>query len=260
MLSRILFFSSLLALGARADDLVHTELRRFPAAEATQGVAVDGTHFYAVANRAIGKYRKDTGKRVALWRDEKGGRFRHLNAGIVIEGRLYCAHSNFPTIPEESSVEIWDVATLEHVESLPFPDPPGSLTWVDRRGEAWYACFAHYRSSGDPARSRVVRYDAAWRPQARWSFPPSLIERFAGSSASGGAFGPGGLFVSGHDARELYLLELPAEEGELRWIGTVPMSAAGQAFAWDRSPGNEGVLYAIERKTREVIVSRVAKQ
>jgi hypothetical protein len=36
------------------------------------------------------------------------------------------------------------------------------------------------------------------------------------------------------------------------------MSAAGQAFAWD--PTGEGILYSIQRKTKEVIVSRVFRQ
>jgi len=103
----------------------------------------------------------------------------------------------------------------------------------------------------------VVKFDAQWREQARWSFPSKLIERFAGNSCSGGNFGPGGhLFVTGHDAPELYILDLPTKGGELAWIDTIPISAAGQAFAWDR--GADGVLYSIQRKTKEVIVSRVA--
>lgn len=246
-----------LPVAGAADDWRHEELRRFPAPEAHQGVAVDAIHFYAIANRAIGKYRKDTGKRVAGWEDAPGGRFRHLNAGVVLDGRLYCAHSNFPKQPEESSVEIWDAETMRHVGTIPFAKPPGSLTWVDRRDGFWFACFAHYRSSGDPSDSRIVKFDAAWEPLSEWRFPQALIERFAGSSASGGSFGPQDvLFVSGHDAKELYPLDLPEGGGEARWIETVPMSAAGQAFAWDRSA--PGILYAIQRKTKEVIVSRIS--
>jgi len=40
------------------------ELRRFKAAEARQAVAVDAHHFYAIDNRAIGKYDKRTGERI----------------------------------------------------------------------------------------------------------------------------------------------------------------------------------------------------
>lgn len=253
-------FSAVLCLAgpASAADWHHAELRRFPAAEAIQGVAVDESHFYAITNRAIGKYRKDTGARVGGWEDAPDGRLRHLNAGFVLDGRLYCAHSNFPARPEESSLEIWDAASMRHLESRPFEKPPGSLTWVDRHGSGWVACFAHYAKTSDPALTRVVSYDAAWQPGATWRFPDALIRRFAGSSASGGSFGPGGhLFVTGHDARELYVLDLPEGGGEAVWRDTIAISAAGQAFAWDRSPGGAGTLYSIQRKTREVIVSRV---
>jgi len=234
----------------------HEELRRFKASEAHQGVAVDAEHFYAITNHEIGKYRKDTGERVAGWDGGKDGRIKHLNAGVVLDGRLYCAHSNFPSIPEESSVEIWDTATMQPVGSHPFEKPPGSLTWVDRRNGAWFACFAHYKKTSDPALSRVVKFDAQWKALETWTFPPPLIERFAGNSSSGGSFGPGGhLFVTGHDATEMYVLDVPASGGEMMWRATIPISAAGQAFAWER--GEDGVLHSIQRKTKEVIVSRI---
>ncbi|MCX7008197.1 MAG: hypothetical protein NTY53_13285 [Kiritimatiellaeota bacterium] len=234
----------------------HAELRRFKAQEANQGVAVDKEFFYAIDSHAIGKYRKDTGARVGGWDGGKGGSIKHLNAGVVLDGKLYCAHSNFPKMPEESSVEIWDVATMKHIDAHVFTNPPGSLTWADRQGADWVACFAHYRKTSDPALSRVVRFDAEWKQQANWKFPATLIQRFAGNSSSGGAFGPGGhLFVTGHDARELYVLDLPQAGDELLWNATLPISASGQAFAWDRTEA--GLFYAIERKTREVIVSRI---
>jgi len=237
----------------------HEELRRFPAKEAHQGVAVDAEHFYAITNRAIGKYRKSDGERVGGWEDPKGGSMIHLNAGLVIEGRLYAAHSNFPRAPWESSLEIWDVESMEPLESRAFEDAPGSLTWIVPDGEGWLACFAHYRRDSDPALSRVVRFDGSWDTVASWTFPADLIERFAGYSASCGAYGPEDLlFVTGHDARELYVLA-PPDPGrdELEWIDTIEISAPGQAFAWD--PSEPGLLYAIERRTREVIVSRVSR-
>jgi len=234
----------------------HEELGRFKAAEANQGVAVDAEFFYAIDNHAIGKYRKDNGLRVGGWDGGKAGRIKHLNAGQVRDGRLYCAHSNFPAVPEQSSVEIWDTETLQLVDSHHFERPLGSLTWALPRGEEWYACFAHYKSTSDPARSRVVLLDAQWQPTKTWAFPTELIRRFAGSSASGGGFGPEGrLFVTGHDAKELYLLDLPKSGTVLDWQATVPISAEGQAFCWD--PVAPNTLYSISRRTREVIVSRV---
>ncbi|MFM8470312.1 MAG: sialidase family protein [Limisphaerales bacterium] len=247
----------------------HEELRRFKATEANQGVAVDAEFFYVNDNHTLGKYRKDTGTRVAGWDGGKGGRIQHLNAGGVIGGRLYCAHSNFPKRPEESSVEIWDTATMQPVGAQRFEQPPGSLTWAvplpesaDKRFPAtaggWLACFAHYKSTSDPARSVVQRFDASWKLLASWSFPAELIQRFAGSSASGGEFGPGGnLFVTGHDAKELYVLGFPATGAVLEWTATIPISAEGQAFAWD--PVETNLLYSISRPRREVIVSRVTQ-
>lgn len=248
----------MLSLSAFAGDWQHTELRRFNAAEANQGVAVDKQHFYAITNHAIGKYRKDNGERVAGWDGDKNGRIKHLNAGVVFDGKLYCAHSNFPALPEKSSVEIWDTATMQPIDKQVFDDPPGSLTWVDRKDGAWFACFAHYKKTSDPAKSVVVKFGTQWQEQARWHFPAKLIERFAGNSSSGGSFGPGGhLFVTGHDATELYVLDVPASGDELVWSATIPISAAGQAFAWDR--GEDGVLYSIQRKTKEVILSQIVE-
>lgn len=241
----------------RGLKLGYEELRRYPAAEAHQGVAVDAEHFYAISNRAIGKYRKDNGERVVGWEEVKGGRLKHLNAGLVLDGRLFCAHSNFPELPPRSSVEIWRVDSLKHVESIDLSHEQGSLTWVDRRGAFWYACFAEYAKTGDPANTRLVKFDKDWQRLTEWRFPREAVVRFGGSSSSGGAFGPGGyLYFSGHDARELYLVDLPENGAAPVWLGALPVSAPGQAFAWD--PAVPGQVFGIERKTREVILGRVS--
>lgn len=257
--SAIVLFLAVTTGHANEPTWQHTELRRFAATEAHQGVAVDGEHFYAISNREIGKYRKSDGQHVAGWKGAPDGPIQHLNSGIVSGGRLYVAHSNFPNQPSESSLEIWDTQTMLPVDRHVFTDAPGSLTWIVPEGGGWLACFAHYRSHSDPAKSRVVRYDREWQVRAIWSFPSALIERFAGSSSSGGALGPEGrLFLTGHDAKELYLVALPdTPEGEIKWERTVPISAEGQAFAWD--PDASGILYSISRKHREVIVSKVLR-
>lgn len=237
----------------------HEELKRFKADEAKQGVAVDGDFFYAITNEAIGKYRRDTGEKVGAWQDAKDGHIKHLNAGVVLEGKLHCAHSNFPAMPMQSSVEIWDTQTMQHVQTIDLSEVGGSLTWVDQRDGAWFACFAHYAKTSDPARTRVVQFDLKWQKKAEWKFPAEMIAQFGKNSSSGGSFGPGGnLFITGHDAPELYVLNPPEKDAELQWQATIPISAHGQAFAWDRT--KEGMLYAIERKTHEVIVSRVSMQ
>jgi hypothetical protein len=236
----------------------HEALKRFQAQEAHQGVAVDEAHFYAITNAAIGKYRKDNGERVAGWKEEKEGRLKHLNAGLVLDGKLYCAHSNFPEIPEKSSVEVWDPQTMQHLESIDVTLEVGSLTWVDRREGVWYACYAQYAKTGDPEKSRVATFDAQWKKIGEFKFPAAVVEKFGKNSSSGGSFGPDGhLFITGHDAQELYVLDLPAKGDTLIFKDTIPISAHGQAFAWDRA--EPGVLYSIDRKTSEVIVSRITK-
>lgn len=259
----LFLFSSSLVAEETAALWKHEELRRFPADEAKQGVAADDEFLYVISNTAIGKYRKTTGEKVAAWKQEKGGPLSHLNAGIVHDGKLYCAHSNFPTIPSTSSVEIFDPQTMTHEGNISLGIAPGSLTWVDFHDGHWYACFAHYskdkpRTGRGPESTEVVRYDTEWRRTRGWVFPAPMLEVFGGSSCSGGAFGPEGLlFATGHDAKILFALELPKSGAILKLVEQIPISAEGQAFCWD--PTDETILYSLSRKASEVIVSRVTK-
>jgi len=239
------------------------ELRRIPAAEARQGVAADAAHVYAIANHAIGKYRKDTGARVAGWSCPEGEPLIHLNAGIVIGGRLYAAHSNFPGVPMWGSVETWDPVTLAPAGTVSLGRTDGSLTWIDRRQDRWLACLVHYgKKGGEPGRgpewTRIVEFDDAWREVGGWVLPAELMAKLGarGYSCSGGAIGPQGyLYVTGHDDPELYVLAFPAQGSVLRWIATVPVPAEGQGFCWD--PVEPGVIYLLSRRTKEIIVGRV---
>lgn len=242
------------------------EIRRIPAPEARQGVAADGTHLFAINNHALGQYRQDTGERVRGWECPEGDPLIHLNAGIVHAGRLYCAHSNYPGVPHVSSVEIWDAATLVHVGTHSFGRTDGSLTWLDRHGGRWVACFVHYgKKGGEPGKgpewTRLVEFDDAWRPTGRgWVFPAALVAHLGGRgySVSGGAFGPDGrLFATGHDEPELYVLEFPPAGGELRWVATVPVPIEGQAFGW--SPDGDGIIWFVARKSREIVAGRLSR-
>lgn len=236
------------------------EIRRFKAEEASQGVAVDAGFIYVIGNSEIGRYRKDTLEKTGTWNQPKGGPIIHLNAGIVKDGRLYCAHSNFPGIPMTSSVEVWDTATMQHVDSHSLGIDMGSLTWIEPGPEGWLACFAHYskdkpRTGRDPAWTEIVQFDAQWRRTGGWVFPETLTAHFGGSSCSGGATGPEGyLYVSGHTWRELYVMQFPEAGSVMRWLDTLTMSAEGQAFNWD--PAQPDLHYGIIKRTREVVISR----
>ncbi len=239
----------------------HQEIRRYAVPEARQGVAVDDTFFYAITNSAIGKYRRDDGTRVAGWACEEGKPLIHLNAGIVVGDRLYCAHSNYPGIPSTGSVEIFDTATLKHLDSHSFGHGYGSFTWLDRRDGAWYACFAYYGNRAqepgrDPSWTQVVKFDDQWRREAAWVFPAEVVEKFHDYSCSGGAFGPDGrLYITGHDNPELYVLAFPDAGSTFVRVDTISIPAEGQAFAWD--PTDPWVMWSILKRTHEVIVGRV---
>ena len=200
-------------------------IRRYPAPEARQAVAVDATHFYAIDNRRIGKYEKASGTKVGEWQDAEGGPFIHLNSGVVIDGRLYCAHSNYPGVPMVSSIEVWDTGTLRHVQSIPVGTGRGSATWIDRHDGAWWVMYAHYPApNGEPGKgpeySVLVRYDTEWRETGAWAFPKAVVARWDGMSSSGGVWtADGRLITAGHHAPELHVLRLPDGRRDARARG-----------------------------------------
>jgi hypothetical protein len=234
------------------------EIRRFSAPEARQAVAVDDAHFYAIDNRRIGKYDRFTGARVGGWEGPADGPIRHLNSGVVIDGRLYAANSNYPERPMVSSVEIWDVATMQHVDSHSFGIHAGSLTWIDRREGFWWVVFANYENqAGEPGRgvewTVLERYDDQWRRTGGWTLPAALVARLRPYSNSGGSWGADErLYLTGHDAGELYVVELPRSGSVMNWVGTIRATHEGQGFAWDTS--RERTLFGIRRSSLEVVV------
>jgi hypothetical protein len=232
-------------------------LRTYEAPEASQGVAADAQHFYAVDNSVLAKYDIGKGQRVDGWDGRERGLLRHLNSCIVLAGRLWCANSNYPQTPMASSVEVFDAATLDHVESHSLGmTEEGSLTWFDRYAEGWIAGFAHYDESGglafkDHTFSGVVVFDSAWRRTGGWQFPKSVMDRMAPYAASGGALGPDGwLYLLGHDRPEMYVVGPPAMGPVLIHIATIDLEAEGQAFAWAQD--GTRTIYTVDRRNRLV--------
>lgn len=242
---------------AQPQDLHFEEQERLSASEAHQAVAVDAHYVYAIDNQSIGKYEKASGERVDGWKGEENGPVRHLNSGVVIDDTLYCAHSNFPNVPMVSSIEMWEVDSMEHVGRHAFGLYKGSATWVDRRDGDWWVVFAHYEGEGGvedkgPEWTALVRFDDEWRAKGGWGFPSEVIDRFRPYSNSGGAWGPDGrLYVTGHDAAEVYLLERPEAGGTLDYVNTIEFPGEGQGIAWD--PSETGVLYGISRSQRQIV-------
>jgi hypothetical protein len=241
-------------------------LQRMPIKEARQAVAVDADAFYAVDNTTIAKYDKKTGNLIVKWDGAAAGTI-HLDSGVVADGKIYCAHSNYPAWPMVSSVEIFDAQSLKHIQSRSLGIDRGSLTWLDRDAQGrWWGAFANYNrvfdkstiAYGNKYNTQVVRFDAGWRVAEAWVFPDALVEKFDDMSNSGGSWGPDGkLYVTGHDNPELYVMELPEIGGTLKWVGTIPLEIGGQGIAFDHT--QPGVIYGIIRKKEgnEVTVSRV---
>jgi hypothetical protein len=93
----------------------------------------------------------------------------------------------------QSSIEIFDTATLQHLDSHGLGSGHGSATWIGTRDDAWWVAFAHYAGKGgDPGRgpehTKLVQYDRTWRELDAWTFPKAVIDRWDGMSSSGGAW------------------------------------------------------------------------
>jgi hypothetical protein len=228
-------------------------LRVLPAPEASQGAAADARHVYAIGNSVIAKYELESGRRVGEWSGPRNGPIRHLNSCLADRARIWCANSNYSQTPMGSSIEVFDAATLAHVDShsLGMMDE-GSLTWFDRYRDGWIAGFAHYDGTGGvPFKnhrfSSVVWFDAQWRRSGGWLFPATAIERMAPYAASGGAIGPDGwLYLLGHDRPEMYVVARPAMGPTLIHLATIDLEAEGQAFSWAQDGSR--TVFTIDRR------------
>jgi hypothetical protein len=239
----------------------NTELRRYTAPHAKQGVVVDPEYFYVITNDSIIKHERSTGNEVAHFHSPK---LKHLNSGSIIDGKLYCAHSNYPEIPMWNSIEIFDPRTMRHIGSHSFGIGYGSCTWMVEHEGFYYVMFAHYGQENrkepnrDVSWTQLVKYDKEWRRVGGWVLPPALIERCKPYSLSGGVILPtGALLCTHHHNQELYLLEFPEIGSELIWKTTIPSPIRGQAICTD--PSDPSIVWGIDKEKREVIQTRMVR-
>lgn len=241
--------------------LVAEEVRRWKPRGANQGVAVDAKHFYGIGNYVVGKYDKVSGERVAEWVGPRGGATVHLNGGLIQDGQLVLAHSNFPQLPMASSLEYFDPASVRPVKSVSLGLRHGSLTWAEKKDGFWWACFAHYNDQGtapgtDNRSTMVGKFDENWQLLESWLFPPQVVASWGKSSCSGGSWGDDGLlYTTGHDASELYVLRLPKMGVTLEYVTMIKVPFEGQSWAWDRT--DRRMIYGIIRRTGEVVVAKI---
>ncbi|WP_028296628.1 hypothetical protein [Olivibacter sitiensis] len=223
--------------------------------EAKQGVAVDSQYFYVVNNSDITKHRKDSGLQVAKWNGESYG-VKHLNGGVVIGNRLYCTNSNYPKVPMTSSIEIFDTDSLSHVDSHSIGIDYGSLTSIDFKDNSWWAVFAHYNNDDDYRSNKwtsLVKFTEDWIKTAAWVFPDTLIKQFGDMSCSGALWGTdGNLYLTGHDLKEMYVLQIPKIGSTLDLLRIIDVPLPGQGIALDKSVV-PNVFYGINRARRQVI-------
>lgn len=244
--------------------MTSTVVESYEIPEINQGIGVDAEHFYAIDNTSIAKFTKDTREKIAE-RDYEDIGAIHFDSAAVVDGKIYVAHSNYSTWPMTSSLEIFDAATLDHLDSYSFGIQLGSFTWVDQAPDgSWWGGFANYNrvfdksqfAYGNKYTTQVVRFTADWEVAEQYVIPDPVVEKFEDMSNSGGSWGPdGNLYLSGHDPAEAYVMQLPEIGSTLNWIGTVPLAIAGQGIAWDRSQPD--VLYGFVRATRTVSVNKV---
>jgi hypothetical protein len=232
------------------------QIGEFAIPEANQGVGVDDRYFYAVDNRTIAKYDKKTGQLAGRWQGPKNGPIIHLDSAMLMDGKIYAAHSNYPQWPMTSSLEIWDANTLQHLGNHSFGINWGSLTWADFYNGHWWMTFANYdvlygpdkTPYGHKVNTQMIKFTADFRYVASWVMPKALLDRFEAMSNSGGSWGPDGfLYLTGHDPAELYKVRLPSAGSVLELVEIIPMNIRGQGVAWDRS--ERGVIYGIVRAT-----------
>lgn len=238
----------LLAAGFAAEPATGewVETRSFVAPEATQAAAADEQFFYAIANRVVAKYDRQTEKLVA----RSTGEAAHLNSGFFHEGKLYLAHSNYPERPEHSEIKVLVPEAMELSTFHDFGASAGSLTWALFHDGAWWCNFAYYEDEN--SKTYLARL-VDWRETDRWTYPAELIDRFARRSASGGVFRDGELLVTGHDEREIHVLEVPEEGDALKHLETIPAPFTGQGFAIDPATGG---LVGIDRPRRKIVLAK----
>lgn len=227
-----------------------------------QAVTVDKKYIFAVGANSIIKYNKSGFEKLAEWKERPGGPIKHLNSGVIIKGKLYCAHSNFPESPMLSSIEVFDVKTLIHIDSHSFGFADGSATWIDKKDGFWWVAFANYggkhTSEGrDNKWTKLVKFSEDWKEIESWAFPPEILQSFGLYSNSGGLWNRRGeLYITGHDLPEIYVMTLPESGSVLKHLRTIKTINEGQGISVEISQGEE-ILYGISKKEKAIIVQKL---
>ncbi len=225
----------------------YSEASRFKSEYATQAAAADRDTVYAVSSTTVAAYERKTGRLLGT----STGKAEHLNSAFIWNGKVYCAHSNYPKRPETSEIRVFDPATRELAVFHDFQTPPGSLVWNVHDGKNWWCCFAHYGKEN--AKTLLIRYADGFQEEARWTFPKAVVDDWDGMSASGGVWDGDTLLVSHHHWKVLYRLRVPRAGAELELVGALACPFPGQGTAADPLTGG---LVGIDRGARAVVFAK----
>ncbi|MFO0822484.1 MAG: endonuclease [Gemmataceae bacterium] len=210
---------------------------------ATQAAAADEKRVFAVSSTTVAMYDRDSGKLLA-----KADGATHLNSAFLFQGKVYCAHSNYPKKPELSEIRVFDPEAKTLTIFHEFKEPPGSIVWNIHDGKHWWCCFAHY--GADNPKTVLVRFGDGFKEEQRWSFPKAVVDDWDKMSASGGIWDGDTLLVSHHHYKVLYRLKVPKDGKELELAESLACPFPGQGIATDPKTGG---LVGIDRGAKKVV-------
>ncbi len=243
-------FLCLTAVNGNCDKVAWRLFKAIDAPEANQAAAALGNHIYAINSKFIVRYDRESGSKI----DQSSGAAAHLNSGFFLDGKLYCAHSNFPRKPDRSDIKVLDPQTMQLSVFKDLGETDGSLTWVVRHENKWWCTFAFYGQESN-AKTYLARFDDNWHEERRWFYPSSVVVKLGKNSVSGGLWRDDNLLVCGHDAPELYCLSLPQQNNTLIHRETLSVPFKGQGFALDPVTGG---LLGIDRKAKTIIMTTLS--
>jgi len=217
-----------------------------PSIYAVQAAAADEQYAYAISNSKVAQYDRKTGELKKL----STGDAEHLNSGWIWQGKIYCAHSNFPKLPEKSDLRVYDPDTGKLTIHHSFTKSLGSLTWAirDPENKFWWCCFAYYQK--DNSKTYLAKMDDEFKELQRWSFPEKVVKDWDNASASGGIWDGNTLLVTHHHFRVLYRLKVPKEGDTLELVEALSCPFPGQGIAYD--PVTQG-LVGIHRPDKKIL-------
>ena len=207
--------------------------------EAKQGIAVDNEYFYAISDKAIGKYNKKTGKIVLRWKSKKD--ITHLNGGFIDGNKLICVHN--PT--GKNSIVTFDKNTLKKLSDKKI-NVDGSLTWYYPYDNTNYGVLAYYKDNVN--KTKFCKFDDDFNVVKSWSFPQKIIDDIKPWSISGGFIKSGYVYASGHDKSVIYKFTMNDDKDVLTLFDTIDVVSSGQGIAFYNDD-----LLTINRKNHQVI-------